>query len=222
MSAQEAGRPSGQPPESQSALEPQRPSRFSIAFSARDLLRTAIFAVIFIVVGYAIGMIGVISPLVWLFAVPLAVIVNGVTFMLFVARVRHAGMVSLFSLIVALFYLVGGNNLLSTVGVVVVGVLADLVLSVGRYRSRWPAILSYTVFGLAYGTPFLPLFIDREAYFDAASWQQMGEEYLRASEQLLSPQVVAIFAAALLVASFLGGLLGAAMLRKHFVKAGLA
>lgn len=205
----------------QQAAARQAP-RFSFRFSARDLLSTAIFAVIFIVVGYAIGMLGLISPVTWLLVVPLGALVNGITFMLFVTRVKHAGMVTLFALIVALFYLIGGNNLLSTAGVVLVGVIADLVLSVGRYHSRRAAIGSYTVLGLAYGTPFLPLFIDRDSYFNTADWEQMGEEYRRGAELLLSPQVVVIFAIGLVVASFLGGLLGAAMLKKHFVKAGLA
>lgn len=35
--------------------------RFSLRFSARDLLRVAIFAVIFIVVTYVIGMLGILS-----------------------------------------------------------------------------------------------------------------------------------------------------------------
>lgn len=193
-----------------------------LAFTARDLVNTAIFAVIFIVIGYAIGMLGVISPLVWLIAIPVTVLVNGITFMLFVTRVKHAGMVSLFAVIVALFYLLGGNNLVSTVAVVVLGILADLVLAAGRYRSKTAAIWSYTVLGLAYATPFLPLFIDRESYFEAVSWTQMGEEYRQASEQLLSPLVIGVFFLTVLAMAFLGALLGQATMRKHFVKAGLA
>ena len=198
------------------------PPAFSLAFSARDLFNAAIFAVIFIVVGYAIGMLGVISPLVWLVVIPITTLVNGITFMLFVTRVKHAGMVTLFALIIAIFYLLGGNNLISTATVVLLGVLADLVLAIGRYRSKRAAIASYTVLGLAYVTPFVPLFIDREAYFDAASWASMGEEYRVAADQLLSPLVIGIFLLAILITSFFGALLGSAMLRKHFVKAGLA
>lgn len=55
----------------------ESPGRFSLQFSARDLVNVAIFAVIFIVVSYAIGMLGVISPPVWLILVPVSVLVNG-------------------------------------------------------------------------------------------------------------------------------------------------
>ncbi len=196
--------------------------RLSLRFSARDLLRVAIFAVIFIVATYAIGMLGILSPLVWLVIVLVQAIVGGVTVMLFLTRVRHAGMLTLFGLVVALFSLLNGNTLLSTAGIVVLGLLAELILWAGRYRSKWAAIWAYTVFGLSFFTPFLPLLLDRRAYLASSSWTQMGEDYVRASDTLLSAPVIGALALAVLVASFLGGLLGSAILRKHFVRAGLA
>lgn len=200
---------------------PARP-RFSLRFSARDLLSTAIFAVILIVVTYAIGMLGVVSPLVWLLIVPVQVVVCGIVAMLFLTRVRHAGMFALFATVVALFYLLSGNTLLSTAGIIVLGLLAEAILWAGGYRSRWAAVWAYTVFGLSFLTPFLPLLVDREAYFASATWTAMGEDYVRASDTLLAAPVIGALALVILVAAFLGGLLGSAILRKHFVRAGLA
>jgi len=199
----------------------ERP-RLSLRFSARDLLRVAIFAVIFIVVTYVIGMLGILSPLVWLLIVPVQAIVGGVVVMLFLTRVGHAGPLALFGLVVALFYLLSGNTVLSTAVILVLAVLAELLLWAGRYRSRWAAIWAYTLFGLSFFTPFLPLVLDREAYFATSSWTEMGEDYVRASDALLSAPVIGALAGGILVAAFLGGLLGSAILRKHFVRAGLA
>ncbi|WEG08664.1 MptD family putative ECF transporter S component [Microbacterium horticulturae] len=199
----------------------QRP-RFSLRFSARDLLRVAIFAVIFIVATYVIGMLGILSPLVWLVIVLFQAIVGGVTVILFLTRVKHAGMLTLFGIVVALFYLLSGNTLLSTAGIIVLALIAELILWAGRYRSKWATIWAYTVFGLSFFTPFLPLLTDRQAYFASSSWTQMGDDYVRASDTLLSTPVIGSLAGGTLVASFLGGLLGSAILRKHFVRAGLA
>jgi energy-coupling factor transport system substrate-specific component len=182
----------------------------------------AIFAVLYIVVIYAIGMIGVISPLVWLLIVPVTIIVGGVPYLLFLTRVKHAGMVALFAVVVGLFYLLSGNTWLSTVAIIGLGLLAELISWFGRYRSRWAAILTYTVFGLGFLTQFLPLLIDREAYFNGPSWEGMGDDYRQATNELLSAPVMAGLAVAILAAGFLGGLLGSALLKKHFVKAGLA
>ncbi len=203
------------------APAPER-ARSSLRFSARDLVGVAIFAVIFIVVTYAIGMLGVISPLTWLVVVPTATLANGVTFMLFVTRVRHAGMITLLALVIALFYLLTGNSVLSTIGIMAVGALADLVAFLGRYRSRRAYLWSYSVFGLSSFTPFIPLLVNREEYFNAAGWKTMGEDYMRAADALLSAPVVAGMAFVFVAAGFAGGLFGSAMLRKHFVRAGLA
>ncbi len=195
---------------------------FSLRFTARDLTGTAIFAVIMIVVKYAIGMLGILSPLVWLVIMPVSVLVNGIVFMLFVTRVRHAGMVTLLGVVVALFYLLTGNTIFSTIGIVVLAMLAEVVLWIGGYRSRWAAIWSYTVFALSFFTPFLPLVFDRENYLASPSFTTMGEEYVAGADALTTLPVLGVLALAIAVAGFLGGLVGSAVLRKHFVRAGLA
>lgn len=204
-----------------SAGAPARPKP-SLRFSARDLLNTAIFAVIFIVVVYAIGMLGIVSPLVWLVAMPLQVIAGGIVVMLFLTRVRHGGMVTLFAIVVALFYLLSGNTPVSTLAIIALGLLAEVLLWAGGYRSKWAAIWAYTIFALSFFTPLLPLLIDRQAYFASLSWTQMGPDYVKAADALLSTGVIGTLGAVIVVAGFLGALLGSALLRKHFVRAGLA
>ena len=196
--------------------------RLSLRFSARDLVNVAMFAVLMIVVTYAIGMLGIVSPLVWLAVVPVSVLVNGIVFMLFVTRVRHAGMVTLLGVVVALFYLLTGNTVFSTIGIIVLAVLAEVVLWAGRYRSRWAAIWAYTIFALSFFTPFLPLVFDRENYLRSPSFTTMGQEYVAGADALTTLPVLGVLALAIAVAGFLGGLFGSAVLRKHFVRAGLA
>ena len=52
--------------------------------------------------------------------------------------------------------------------------------------------------------------------------EQMGEDYARAWDTLFSPTFMAGLLVAVFLASCLGGLLGQKMLRKHFVRAGIA
>ncbi|GAA3660911.1 MptD family putative ECF transporter S component [Microbacterium marinilacus] len=167
-------------------------------------------------------MLGILSPLVWLIVIPVSVLVNGIVFMLFITRVKHAGMVTLFGVVIALFFLLTGNSILSTIGIVVLAALAELVLWAGGYRSRWAAIWSYTIFALSFFTPFLPLVFDRENYLASPSFTAMGEEYVAGTDALTTLPVLGVVALAVAVAGFLGGLLGSAVLRKHFVRAGLA
>lgn len=196
--------------------------RFSLRFTARDLVNVALFAVLNVVIVFAVGMLGVVNPLVWLISMPLSAIIAGVPFMLFIARVRHAGMVALFGSVVALLYLLLGHPWQSTLLSIVLALVAEVVLATGRYRSVWAGVWTYTVFSAWYIGPLIPLLVDRDSYLNAAPVQQMGAEYVAGLDAVVSPTAIVLVGAACVVAGFLGGLLGAAMVRKHFRKGGLA
>lgn len=203
------------------AQTPERP-RFSIAFSARDLLNVAIFAVIYFVVVFAIAMLGIISPLVMLLTLPLSAIAAGIPYMLFLTRVRHAGMVTLFGAVVGLLYLMMGHPWQSTLVTISLSLVAEVILWAGRYRSKWASIWAYTVFAGWFIGPWIPMFLDREAYLQSQGMEQMGAEYVAAFNAVVSDGAVLGMWVATLVCGFLGALLGTALLRKHFRKAGLA
>lgn len=198
------------------------PARPGLRFSARDLINVAIFAVIYFVTVFAINMLGLISPLVMLVILPLSVIAAGIPFMLFLTRVKHAGMVTLFGAVTALLFLMSGQPWQSTVLTVVVSVIADLILAGGGYRSKWAAIWAYTVFTLWYVGPWIPMLLNREEYLSSPGMQMMGDEYVANFDQVVSTSALGVYCVATVVCGLVGGLLGSAMLKKHFVKAGLA
>ncbi|MFJ2544023.1 MptD family putative ECF transporter S component [Microbacterium sp. NPDC087589] len=197
-------------------------SPFSVRFSARDLLNVAIFAVIYFVIVFTIAMLGIISPVVMLLTLPLSAIAAGIPYMLFLTRVRHAGMAALFGLVVALLYLMMGQPWQSTLVTIGVSALAELILWAGDYRSKWATIWAYTVFTAWSVGPWVPFFLDRDAYLHSSSMEGMGPEYVAAFDQLVSAPMVLGMVVATVVCGFLGGLLGTRMLGKHFQKAGLA
>jgi len=197
-------------------------AKLSFRFSARDLLNVAIFAVIYFVVVFVIAMLGIISPLVMLLTLPLSAVAAGIPYMLFLTRVRHAGMVTLFGLVLGLLYLMIGHPWISTLVTIGVSVVAELILWAGRYRSKWAAIWAYTVFSAWFVGPWIPLFANREEYLRSRGMTAMGEEYVEAFNQTVTVPAVLGMVGFTLVCGFLGALLGTALLRKHFRKAGLA
>ena len=206
---------------SSTAAEAARPA-FSLKFSARDLLSVAIFAVIYFVVVFAIAMLGIISPLVMLLTLPLSAIAAGIPYLLFLTRVRHAGPVTLFGVVLGLLYLMIGHPWQSTLVTIALSVLAEFVLLAGGYRSKWAAIWTYTVFSAWFIGPWIPLFLDRQAYLRTQGMEAMGPEYVEAFNQVVSTPAVLAMTGATIVCGFLGALLGTALLAKHFRKAGLA
>jgi len=195
---------------------------FSLAFKARDFLNVAIFAVIYIVVIFAVAMLGIISPLVMVLTLPLAPLIAGIPYMLFLSRVRHGGMVTLFGIVFGLASMGWGHPWQSALVIVVVSLIGEIAMYLGRYRSTWAAIWTCTIFSAWMIGPWIPFFLDPAEYIAQQATQSMGSEYAAQMDAVLAPPVILGVWAAGIVFGFLGGLLGSAVLRKHFVRAGLA
>lgn len=194
---------------------------FSLAFRARDFLTVALFVVIYTVLLFAFGMLGIISPVVSIIVIAAMPLVAAIPYMLFLSRVRHAGMLTLFGICFGLLIMATGHPWTSVVIALVCSVLAEIPLYCGRYRSTWAAIYAYTVFSAWIIGPWIPFFMDPEGYIGYIS-DSMGKDYGNQFASILSAQLLLGMWVAGMVCGFLGALLGTATLRKHFVRAGLA
>ena len=197
-------------------------SRFSLAMSGRDLMTIGIFLAIYIVLYFAITMFGSLNPVMMLVTLGLSIVVGAIPFMLFLARVKHAGMVALFAIVLGVLLLVIGFPPLSIGVLVSLAVVVELVLAVTGYRSRWAGVLSYTIFSVWNTAPLLPLFYDRQGYFSSPSMSRMGPEYTARLDAFLSTGVLIGFDIAAVVLGLIGGVIALRLLRKSFARAGLA
>ncbi|TCC50655.1 Trep_Strep domain-containing protein [Kribbella capetownensis] len=196
--------------------------RLDVRMSPKDLINIGIFAALYLVVLYAINMIGFASPVAVLVSLPASIVACGIPFMLFLTRVHHAGVVTIFAVITGGLLLLGGHPPISFAVTIVCALVAEAILWSGRYRSRRLSVLAYAAYSAWYVGPMLPIFYARHDYFSSPSMQNMGADYTRQMEDLLSPAVVAAFDVSTIFFGLLGGLLGLRLLRKHFEKAGLA
>ena len=197
-------------------------SRFSLAMSGRDLMTIGIFLAIYIVLYFAITMFGFLNPVMMLVTLGLSIVVGAIPFMLFLTRVKHAGMVALFAIVLGVLLLVIGFPPLSIGILVSLAVVVELVLAVTGYRSRWAGVLSYTIFSVWNTAPRLPLFYDRQGYFSSPSMSRMGPEYTARLDAFLSTGVLIGFDIAAVVLGLIGGVIALRLLRKSFARAGLA
>ena len=197
-------------------------SRFSLAMSGRDLMTIGIFLAIYIVLYFAITMFGFLNPVMMLVTLGLSIVVGAIPFMLFLARVKHAGMVALFTIVLGILLLVIGFPPLSIGILVALSVVVEFVLAVTGYRSRWAGVLSYTIFSVWNTAPLLPLFYDRQGYFSPPSMSRMGPEYTARLDAFLSTGVLIGFDIAAVVLGLIGGVIALRLLRKSFARAGLA
>ena len=101
----------------------------------------------------------------------------------------------------------------------VAGLLAELILKSGGYRDAKKAVLSYGLFSTWIFGNYLPLFTDYEGYF--AQRADYVQSYIDAVQKLMPLWMAPVLLIACFVCGIIGGLLGRALLKKHFEKAGL-
>lgn len=100
----------------------------------KDLINVGIFTAIYFVVMMAIAMLGFI-PIFLPLLIVLVPLIGGIVMMLYYSKVQKFGMVSLTGLICGILMLLTGMGYWSIITGAVFGVLADLVLKSGDYKS---------------------------------------------------------------------------------------
>lgn len=184
----------------------------------KDLINIGIYAAIYCVIMTVIAMLGYIPIMMPMLSV-IGPLIGGIPMMLFYTKTKKFGMITIMGIIVGVFFCITGMGIWPLVFGVVLGLLADLIAKSGGYKSFTKTLLSYGVLcDILFGN-YLPLFIDRESYF--ASREKFGQEYVDTLGSIMQNWMIPVLIIAAFVFGVLGALLGKALLKKHFVKAGI-
>ena len=186
----------------------------------RDLVTCAIFTVIYFIVFFACGMTGFIPIMAFLFPLPLA-LVSGISQMLFYTKVRSFGMVTIMGALLGLISFLMGYGPIGLCFGIVCGLIADLILRAGGYKSLKCSVASHCVFSLWVIGTMLPMWILGQAYFEPYRASQ-GDAFVNESLAYLSGGMLVIVVVGIIVCALIGAAIGTKVLRKHFERAGIA
>ena len=184
----------------------------------KDLVTIGVFAVIYIVVTFAVGMIGVI-PILFLIYPTILGIVSGTVVMLFMAKVQKPWALLIFGMLTPIFMMVEGHTYILVLHAFVVILIAELIRRAGNYNSFKYNMLSFAIFNTWICGSLMQMLWAREKYIEMT--MMMGNEYVEALERLVTyPHMALVY-----IGAILGGLIGAnigrILLKKHFIKAGI-
>lgn len=186
----------------------------------KDLINIGIYAAIYCVIMTAIAMLGFIPIMMPLLCV-IVPLLGGTPMMLFMTKVNKFGMIWIYSMIVGLFLWITGMGYWPFLFSIVCGLIADLISKSGNYKSSKKALLSCAVFSITIFGNFVPIVLNAEAYFSTR--QSFGEEYINTLSDIMSHNwLLPLLLVSCFVCGFIGGMIGKALLKKHFVKAGIA
>ncbi len=187
--------------------------------NGKDLINVGIYSAIYFVVICAAAMLGCI-PILYPCLSVIMPLLGGIPVMLFYTKVKKPGMIFLMSVIMGIMMIFSGMGYFPLIVGIFSGIAAELVYKSGAYKSSLKAVLSYGVFCIWVWGNYVLFFVDRAAY--EANRQNLGEEHLQALNNLMPNWLFFVLLIICFVSGIIGGLLGKAVLKKHFEKAGIA
>lgn len=188
---------------------------------AKDLINVGLFTVLYFVLGCCvaipIGFVPIFLPILG----SLWTLITGIPFMLFAVRARKFGMVTLMAILSGLLMGFTGMGFWGVPLGVVFGLLGDRIMKSGQYQSWRKTLLGYGVFSLWMVGTYIPMyFMVEQSRADFAAG--FGEEYADKVMSVMPSWSLILVIAGIFLCALLGGVIGRALLKKHFVKAGIA
>lgn len=185
----------------------------------KDLVTIGIFAVIYFIVMFGVGMIGMI-PILFLIYPTILGIVSGVIVMLFMAKEQKPWALFIFGMLTPLGMFVMGHTYVVPVHALVVMLIAEFIRRGGNYRSFKYNAIAFGIFNMWICGSLMQMLLAKEKYLEMCA--MMGSDYTQALEKLITYPHMAIVYAGAFIGGIVGAWIGRAMLKKHFIKAGIA
>jgi energy-coupling factor transport system substrate-specific component len=189
---------------------------------AKDLITTAVFTVVFALVVFAcsmaFGMIVVLYP----FLVSFIGLFGGIVWLYMRVKAPKPFTITIQCVVCGLLFFIMGTHWALVAGCVLGGVIADIITSVGKYKNFKLTALGYCIWCLCVHIGmFLLVFVARDYYYEYFVTSGMDIAWSDAFFDFMNWRLMLGTGALAVICAAAGMLLGRALLKKHFVKAGM-
>jgi len=186
----------------------------------KDLVTIGVFTVIYFVLFFVAGMVGIV-PILYLAYPTLAGLITGIVVMLFMAKVQKPWGLFLLGLICSLIVIAMGNTYIIVIHAVISMVIAELLRKKGEYKSFKYNMLSFAVFNTWICGFLMQILLAKDKVIELAETRGMGHDYIMKLITLLNFRNMILVYIGAIVGGILGAYIGKVFLKKHFEKAGI-
>ena len=188
---------------------------------AKDFITIGIFTAILFAVEFALGMLGYIHPFIVASYVIILPLASGIPMMLFYTKVEKFGMITIVSVLLAIIMFVGGMGYLGAPLIIISGLVADFIAKSGNYKSFKKTVLSFGVFNLWICSKYFPILVTAESYRKDLIDGGFSAEYANNLFAAINVKTIGILVVLCFVFGCIGAVIGKAVVKKHFEKAGI-
>jgi energy-coupling factor transport system substrate-specific component len=141
--------------------------------------------------------------------------------MLYYTKIEKFGMLTITGAILAIFFYLSGYTWICVAFLFPTALIADIILKVGGYKKFGVIMISYMIYALGMLGGPAPLWFAGESYWDGIR-ESMGAQYAEQLSYYMPSWMLWVGIVLVFIGASLGALLGKKMLKKHFLKAGIA
>jgi energy-coupling factor transport system substrate-specific component len=191
-------------------------------FKAKDLITIAVLSLIFYAIYILVGSLLWISIVLNPFCVAASILPGGIVWTYMRAKVPKRFGILLQAVLLATICFVAGSGWFVSTGLLVGGALAELVSGVGKYKSFKWNIAGYAAFAVALNLGnYSLMLIARDYYYEYCLQVGFEPGLAEALIGAVNGPVLLLSTTLTAVSAVAGMYLGRAMLKKHFMKAGI-
>lgn len=192
----------------------------SKGLTGKDLITVGIYTAIYIAVVFVIGATNAI-PIMYPISMVLIPLIAGIPMMLYFTKIEKFGMLTITGAILAIFFYLSGYTWICVAFLFPSALIADIILKVGGYKKFGVIVISYMIYALGMLGGPAPLWFAGESYWDGIR-ESMGAQYAEQLSYYMPSWMLWVGIVLVFIGASLGALLGKKMLKKHFMKAGIA
>ncbi len=186
----------------------------------KDLVTIGIFFVIYFVVMFGTGMMGLV-PILFLIWPTVLGIVSGTIVQLFMAKVQKSWALLIFGMLSPLLmFSMGHTIIVPAVSLLFVG-LAEFFFRKGKFTSFKYNAISFAFFNCWVVGSLSQMLLAKEQYRKIHDAARMDPAFYDTLESLLSWSSLGLVVLGAFVGGLIGAVIGKKMLKKHFEKAGI-
>lgn len=194
-------------------------TKTSKGLQGKDLITVGIYTAIYLVITVVISRLNFIPIFMLLLAI-LVPVIGGTPYMLFLTKVKKFGMILIMSTIMGLIMFLTGMGYWTILTGVIAGLLAELAVKAGNYASAGKSVLSSGLFSLWVFGNFIPMVVTRNSYYESLI-SLYSQEYADTLMRYMPAWMLPVLLIACFVSGIAGGLIGKALVKKHFQRAGI-
>jgi len=189
--------------------------------NGKDLINTGIFTAIYLTLTMAVACTIGMLPLGYVLLSFIVPFIGGIPMMLFFSKIKKFGMLMIFQIVFGVVMILTGMGYDLLIWGIITGLIAELILKASRYQKSSACILAYAVSCISVAGNYVHWLSASEKWITskAASY---GELFMNSIKGYFDMWwVFPLLVVFCFIGGLLGGLLGKAVLKKHFIKSGL-